>query len=538
VTDNGRGIPPAKQRKLFSAFQQIVALQPGSAQTAALKGTGLGLYIVRQLVRRHGGRVGLSSTGVPGQPTVFWFEVPVRVARVAGAPGAAVAALPLHTQRWVSTGQPFAVGGSQWRGGLAPTESDMVASPTAGPTPAPSRGMSPDSVPQMPPDDMLPGTVEVGDAGALLAGVEPSSTHARLRTDSRMPSDSAGLHSMMRGETTPSQLLGMRSNSADSAAAALTSASVTASTADLPPFGILVVDDSETLRKLLARTLQRRFPQAEVLEAEHGLQAVETWTRLAAAGPGRTPSIITMDHNMEPMAGDEAVRRLRAMGCASLILGVTGNALGGDMASFRSCGVDGVFTKPVRMRDITGIIAAYVRGGRAAAAPLLVAALNGEAGGSGGVGGGGGGDARPSTPLAGGGDRDARWERSTAGGERDHSPSGSSASSLGGTRGVRTPLPAMVRHTAGGAVLGDGSSGGGGGGGGDGGGVSPTISPAGSGPSGVLAGVGLMVRGRSVDRGGPGGVVDRGKRHAGSPLASGGSGSGGMGTSTGTTRVE
>jgi signal transduction histidine kinase len=37
-------------------------------------GTGLGLYICRELVQRMGGTIGVRSR--PGQGSTFWFELP------------------------------------------------------------------------------------------------------------------------------------------------------------------------------------------------------------------------------------------------------------------------------------------------------------------------------------------------------------------------------------------------------------------------------------------------------------------------------
>ncbi|MCY0886573.1 MAG: HAMP domain-containing sensor histidine kinase, partial [Firmicutes bacterium] len=63
VSDDGPGIPPEIQDRLFSAF---VSTKP--------HGNGLGLLIVRHLVEAHGGRLSLSSA--PGQGTTVRIELP------------------------------------------------------------------------------------------------------------------------------------------------------------------------------------------------------------------------------------------------------------------------------------------------------------------------------------------------------------------------------------------------------------------------------------------------------------------------------
>ncbi len=52
IADNGRGIPPPLRRKIFGRFVRL-----GSELEREKPGTGLGLYIVRTLVRRHRGSV-------------------------------------------------------------------------------------------------------------------------------------------------------------------------------------------------------------------------------------------------------------------------------------------------------------------------------------------------------------------------------------------------------------------------------------------------------------------------------------------------
>jgi len=70
VTDTGYGVPEDQQARLFQAFYRVK-----SEETQSIDGTGLGLYIVKRIVERHGGQVLFHS--VPGQGSTFGFEVPL-----------------------------------------------------------------------------------------------------------------------------------------------------------------------------------------------------------------------------------------------------------------------------------------------------------------------------------------------------------------------------------------------------------------------------------------------------------------------------
>ena len=71
VTDHGLGIPPAEQRRIFEKFYR---LDPN--MTRGVGGTGLGLYICRELVRRMDGRIWVESQGL-GRGSTFHIELPV-----------------------------------------------------------------------------------------------------------------------------------------------------------------------------------------------------------------------------------------------------------------------------------------------------------------------------------------------------------------------------------------------------------------------------------------------------------------------------
>jgi signal transduction histidine kinase len=66
VRDNGKGIPAESQPKLFSEFERL--------EQAYVEGQGLGLSIVKQVVEKLGGQVGVESQ--VGKGSTFFFTLP------------------------------------------------------------------------------------------------------------------------------------------------------------------------------------------------------------------------------------------------------------------------------------------------------------------------------------------------------------------------------------------------------------------------------------------------------------------------------
>jgi signal transduction histidine kinase len=66
VSDTGPGIAPEHLPRLFERFFRV----PGAPHG----GAGLGLYICREIVTAHGGRIGVESD--PGAGAIFWFTLP------------------------------------------------------------------------------------------------------------------------------------------------------------------------------------------------------------------------------------------------------------------------------------------------------------------------------------------------------------------------------------------------------------------------------------------------------------------------------
>ncbi|MBE7555422.1 MAG: HAMP domain-containing histidine kinase [Anaerolineales bacterium] len=67
VKDNGNGLKPEEQARVFAPFTR---LNQNSAE-----GCGLGLSIVQRIVEKLGGQVGVESEGLPGRGCTFYFTL-------------------------------------------------------------------------------------------------------------------------------------------------------------------------------------------------------------------------------------------------------------------------------------------------------------------------------------------------------------------------------------------------------------------------------------------------------------------------------
>ncbi|KAI0701496.1 hypothetical protein BC835DRAFT_213923 [Cytidiella melzeri] len=391
VTDTGCGIrhKDMVQSKLFSAFNQT---EMGRQQGG--KGTGLGLALVRQIVKLSGGRLGLQSRVNEG--STFWVELPLGVGAKA-VPGL-IDAQALSDSHDVSDAKLSDLLQSSY----VPHRSDTQ--PPSGPVMGTRSSSALHSIMEQGglvelsakrDDHSLVLTRTIGDP---LTGTDaqpqttteeasPTSANSDLPNTNSQPVD--GVRPNYLRLPAPQDFSLQRLHSASSVPASISSTVVPQSVGNSSPpsspgyehgIKVLVVDDDPLTRKLMSRMLSRIG--CRVSTAENGEMAVEmilgmttratpseeetgsgglsesgrSSVRVSAGSDEYKYAVVFLDNQMPVMSGLEAVAKLREMGRHDFVVGVTGNALLSDQHEYLEAGVDHVLTKPVYEKSLKAML--------------------------------------------------------------------------------------------------------------------------------------------------------------------------------------
>ena len=348
VRDRGIGLAKDDLGRLFMPFVQINA---GEAEKG--KGTGLGLSICRQLIEMLGGRIGVISEADKGSE--FFVEAPFELhqeeeeaedtspAKLKGqpdteatlqSPGAQGPQVSFSERIAFSPAAAGAVPAS-----LANASVELTPTPSNLPSPAHSRRESSQKV-----------------AAALLQSAAPTSDAGKAAGEA----SSAVANSSSPPSTTASAMAAVEPAFADAAVQVARPLSLAVpSTGGVIGKGeagaavsmrVLVVDDAESNRKLLARLVAKSL-RCVCDTARDGQEAVDM-----VGVDVRRYDVILCDKEMPVLDGYGAVRAMRAMGVVCPIIGVTANALLNDQAEFMACGLDALVTKPVNMQNLLSAI--------------------------------------------------------------------------------------------------------------------------------------------------------------------------------------
>jgi len=380
VSDTGYGIRPKDmvQSKLFSAFNQT---EQGRLQGG--KGTGLGLALVRQIVKLSGGRLGVKSK--VGEGSTFWVELPLGVGMKATPALTSPSDHHDYAYDRLSTVSGTAQSRSAAKMELLPDDLDDRLMP-----PRPSSALH--SIMEQ------GGLVEIstrrGERSPVLTrmiGDPYTGTHANveditppalpeplpppLSTDSSTSTVRPHLSQLPKPRTFT---IDQPVSPAGSSTTGSTQVGTIATLSDPDgPLRVLVVDDDPLTRKLMSRMLTRIG--CKVTTAENGEIALDL---ILGNSQRATPSsedtgnaglsmdvaapssgdeyryaVIFLDNQMPVLSGLDTVTKLRELGRHDFVVGVTGNALLTDQREYLDAGADHVLTKPVLEKSLKSMLA-------------------------------------------------------------------------------------------------------------------------------------------------------------------------------------
>jgi CheY-like chemotaxis protein len=113
------------------------------------------------------------------------------------------------------------------------------------------------------------------------------------------------------------------------------------------PHHVLIVDDDEQMRLVLARLLKRAWTDASVAEASNGAEAL-------SAVEAQRPDLIITDYHMPVLGGLELVRTLWAQGMTMPILVLSSDPSIAE--AIRAAGATAFLPKPFRVRVLRELL--------------------------------------------------------------------------------------------------------------------------------------------------------------------------------------
>ena len=363
VRDNGIGIAPEVQGKLFHAFAQI---RPHDKETDG-RGSGLGLVVAKRIVTLHGGKVIFESQ--LGKGSTFGFTIPFITSDRAYLSGRFPALESLASSIKSAAANalhlPLLLKSASSKSASKRDVRNKAQGHGQGQGQGQGHGQGADRGRES-------SLRRIPDYLGALGGKDPLNSSVSiscLNDDSLM--DESDIKNLVAGElvqirTVTGQLAygqlvrsRVRSRAASGTCASDSPAPKITSTGSFQGrrMRFLLVDDTASNCKMLKMLLSRKGIDSDI--ASDGQEAVNVFkAHPSDAGARRAAAydVIFMDHTMPIMSGIEATALIRSLGFTGLIIGLTGNALDDDVTAFLHAGADCVTLKPFREEHLAALL--------------------------------------------------------------------------------------------------------------------------------------------------------------------------------------
>jgi CheY-like chemotaxis protein len=344
IIDTGIGISPEGQKKLFQAFTQA-----DGSTTRRYGGTGLGLYISKQLIEMMDGELGVNSA--PGLGSRFWFtmEFPLSSAvppETPKFPGKRALIVTEHT-----TQQKVLVHYLKEMG----IESSFVTDAL--------KAVSELRLDKQYDLAIVDTNIEGMDGNMVARAVRAEPSFARTRVMMITAPSGEVVDERNRSGSIPCLTKPIKRSAMWSAVVKLLG-EVTSETKPEPEpkkenrfdgisARILVAEDNVVNQKLAVRMLKKLGHQVDVVP--DGVKALKAISETEY-------DLVLMDCQMPEMDGYEATGIIRKSGKPIRIVAMTANAMKGDREKCLAAGMDDYVSKPIRLEDLNAVIRRQMEG--------------------------------------------------------------------------------------------------------------------------------------------------------------------------------